>query len=294
MNAAKALLISYFILQPQELRAQDSPALKRHLFERINHDRGLHGLPSVKFHAKLSNIADRHCEEMLKEKYTSHWARSGLKPYMRYSLGGITAHTEENIATMWRTPFRLSPEALEREITERHMSLLNEKPPADGHRRSILGPHHTDVGIGLAYDSTGLALIEVYSDDYVRLEPTPSRARLSDRLKLNGMLSRQGFVFEGVSIYFEPLPRPLSVAKLEGTGAYSLPDELRTLRPILPNGYRYEDGESGTVTVRGGEFTCPLRFLRKEPGVYTIGVFIKENKRGAESFLVTNLCIFVE
>ena len=289
---ARVLLVPCLLAQTHDLRAPD--ALKLNLFERINRDRVHHGLQPVQFHAALSNLADRHCEEMLKQKYTSHWNRSGFKPYMRYSEGGIAAHTEENIATMRRTPFRLSRESLEREVRERHESLLNEKPPADGHRRSILGPHHTDVGVGLAYDSTGLVLIEVYADEYARLQPTPARARLSEKLKLSGAVFRPGYVLDSILIYFEPLPRKFSVAELESTGAYSLPDEFQTLRPILPSGYRYQDGGGGTIELRGAEFNCPLRFFRKQPGVYIIGVFIKQKKPGAEPFLVTNACIFVE
>ena len=94
---------------------------------------------------------------MLREGYASHWNRAGWKPYMRYSQGGVTDHTSENISSLNSTGFEVSFDSVKAEMTARHEGLIGEEPPYDQHRRNILDPRHTHVGIGRGLQQGGSA-----------------------------------------------------------------------------------------------------------------------------------------
>ena len=268
--------------------------LKLMVVEFINQDREEESADPVLFSEELSRMADKHCRELLDNKYTSHWNRAGWKPYMRYSQEGLVDQTSENISSMDSTHMEVSHQRLRQEMAVRHQSMVNEKPPNDLHRRSILNPLHTHVGIGLAYSNRGIRLIEVFADRYVEVEPLPRRLKPSGRLFLNGKLLKRSYEMQAVSVFYEPLPKPLSVVELAGTFMYGLPDDERILRPKLPQGLRYNSPDAGTgeVEVQGRRFSCPIQ-VGEDPGVYTLVVWV-QGKYEAKAFLATTISIFVE
>ena len=268
--------------------------LKLMMVEFINQDREKTSVDPVLFSEELSQMADAHCRELLDSKYTSHWNLAGWKPYMRYSQEGFVDQTSENISSMDITHMEVSPQRLRQEMAVRHQSMLNEKPPKDSHRRSILDPRHTHVGIGLAYSNQGIRLIEVFADRYVQVEPLPPRLKPSGRVFLSGKLLKRGYEVQAVSIFYEPIPRARSLVELAGTYTYSLPDDERILRPKLPQGLRYAPPDSGRgeVEIHGRRFSCPIR-VGKDPGVYTLVVWVQGKYEG-KAFIATNISIFVE
>ena len=108
------------------------------IVERINRDRASAGAPPVAYDPELSRAADRHCEEMLRGNYSSHWNREGWKPYLRYSHAGIRHATSENVASYWCTNCNFNVQKLRAEALASHERFMAEVPPHDGHRRSIL------------------------------------------------------------------------------------------------------------------------------------------------------------
>ena len=52
-------------------------------------------------------------------------------------------------------------------------AMMIEKPPHDGHRRTILDPHATHVGIGLAWEKGEFRIAQ----EFVRGHPLPPDAR---------------------------------------------------------------------------------------------------------------------
>ncbi len=268
--------------------------LRLMLVEFINQDREKASVDPVLFSEELSQMADKHCRELLDSKYTSHWNRAGWKPYMRYSQEGFVDQTSENISSMDIDHMEVSPQRLRQEMAVRHQSMMDEKPPNDLHRRSILHPLHTHVGIGLSYSNWGIRLIEVFADRYVEVEPLPRRLKPSGGLFLNGKLLKRGYEMQAVSVFYEPLPKPLSLVELAGTFMYSLPDDERVLRPKLPQGLRYNspDAGRGEVEVQGRRFSCPIQ-VGEDPGVYTLVVWVQGKYEG-KAFVATNISIFVE
>lgn len=278
--------------------AQSAPTdvlrdLRLRLVEEINRDRQAAGLQPVEYSEELSMAADAHCREMLRENYVSHWNRAGWKPYMRYSLAGIHDYTSENIWSLWKSDLDTSRDELWKQLLAGHRSFMAERPPDDGHRQSILSPRHTHVGIGLFFERQGLRFMEVFGARYARLKPLPARATLQDKLKLEGKISGKNLVLFGLAIYYEALPEPMSREELRATYAYSLPEEHFMERKWLGAG-EYSDGSVGAVYIGdAGKFSLALRFWKKTPGVYTIGVWVRE-QRGGKPFLGATTSVFVE
>jgi uncharacterized protein YkwD len=289
-----SLLILLALLFP----AQSAPTdmlreLRVRLVEEINRDRKAAGLQPVEYSEELSIAADAHCREMVRENYMSHWDRAGQKPYMRYSLAGIQDYTSENIWSLWSSNLETSPGELWKLLLAGHRGFMAELPPNDGHRQSILSPRHTHVGIGLFFDRQSLRLMEVFGARYAQLKSLPARATLQDKLKLEGQIYGKNLVLFGVAIYYEALPAPMSREELRATYSYSLPEEYSMERTWLKDG-QYSDGSEGSVYIGdAGKFSLALRFWKKTPGVYTIGVWVRE-QRGGRPFLGAMTSVFVE
>lgn len=294
-----SLGLLFFFASPSALAGEPIGAarileLKLMLVEFINQDREKVSVDPVLFSEELSQMADKHCRELLDSNYTSHWNQAGWKPYMRYSQEGFVDQTSENISSMDINQMEVSPQRLKQEMAARHQSLVSEKPPHDLHRRSILNPLHTHVGIGLAYSNRGVRLIEVFADRYVKVKPLPRRLKPSEETFLEGKLLKRRYEVQAVSIFYAPTPKPLSLMELAGTFMCGLPDDERILRPKLPGGLRYAPPDSGTgeVDVQGRRFSCPIK-VGKEPGVYTLVVWIQHKFEG-KAFMATNISILVE
>ena len=288
------LLIFLSLLLPTQAAPADSlRELRLRLIEEINRDRRAAGVQPVELSEELSRAADEHCQEMLREDYISHWDRAGRKPYMRYALAGITDFTSENIWSLWSSGLDTSTGELWKQLLAGHRSFMSERPPADGHRQSILAPHHTRVGIGLAFDRHGIRLIEVFAVRYAELNRLPAQATLQDKLKIEGRITEATLNLFAVAIYYEPLPRPMSREELRATYAYSLPEEESMQRPWREDSL-YADGTEGTVFFGDeGKFYLAFPFWKKAPGVYTVGVWLQD-KRGGKPFLGAMTSVFVE
>lgn len=262
--------------------------LRLRMVEMINADRKAAGLPAVEYSEDLSRAADAHCLDMVQGNYASHWNRDGWKPYIRYAAAGIRDHTSENLHAFWSSDFR--EEQVWDYMADGHRGFMAEQPPNDGHRRSILDPRHTHVGIGVAYGAGSLRMIELFGARYAELKALPFHARLKDNLAVSGRLLRMSDSLLGISVFHEPLPQSMNRAELNATFSYSLPREERMERPRLSPA-RYSDGSSGTVHVSGRGFQMPLSFW-KGKGVYTIAVWIDAG--GKASFIGAMTSVLVE
>jgi len=266
--------------------------LKLRLLDEINRARTEEGLSRVEYSAALSEAADAHCREMLLEGYISHWNRAGQKPYERYAWAGAQGNTAENITSLRDSEFPDDLKILWVSMFTGHQRFMAEVPPDDGHRRSILDPRQTHVGIGVAYDPSGMRLIEVYEARYVELRPLPPRATLRDSLTVSGRVLSPNLAFEALTVFYEPLPAAMNLSELSRTRSYSLPHEQRHERVQLIR-ERYVDGSRGSVEVApDGSFRAPLNFWKARPGVYSVGIWVRE--RGKETFLGGLLSVIVE
>jgi hypothetical protein len=280
----------------QEVSGDGIRIVKLKVVERINADRKKKGLQPVLYFEELSRLADDHCGEMLELNYLSHWNRTGVKPYMRYSLGGIADHTAENVGRIVDGKFSPSSlDSLEAQMMQIHENFASEQPSSDQHRWTLLDPHHTHAGIGLAFDQKRVIMIEVFASRYVTLtKPLPSHAKISQKLSIAGSISVKGFEIMGITIFYDPLPSERPLADLQSLMGYGFPKEELLLRPILPPLSRYGDGSTGTLETNGSTFRCAVPFFRDRPGVYTVVVWVRGSRSMEPFFMATHACVFVE
>ena len=131
--------------------------------------------------------------------------------------------------------------------------MMAERPPRDGHRRTILDPLFTHVGIGLAAVGGELRMTEEFTRvafEWMELPAVPLRkgdwARFAGRTLPDWEVGL-------VEIRFEPPPHPLSLSELRRRGSYRLPPVVRTLRPRLPESGRYDTGGRGDFVEKDGQ-----------------------------------------
>ena len=139
-------------LGPERTRIPyDDPraAEKRVLFERINRDRARARRPAGRVRA-ARGAGGRPVlpRRRALRRVGALGPRRDARPYLRWGLaGGVDFHAQN--AAAWTR--RLGPprRAVGRaSCCRRHESMMAETPPHDGHRRTILDPHWTHVGIG--------------------------------------------------------------------------------------------------------------------------------------------------
>lgn len=268
--------------------------IKRAVFERINADRRAHGLNAVAYDRLAAEVGESHCREMLAHGYVSHWNTRGLKPYHRFSFAGGTDAISENCSgsdashDVYRSVGDVTAGVL-----ESHAAMLGEIPPDDGHRRTILNPANTHVGIGLAFNRRAVRMTQEFVQRHVEVKSVPpATLRVGEQFLLRGRVLSPAHRAKSIAVYFEPYPRPLSLDELHRTSSYGFPNEVDYEFPVCSPGRRYTDGSTGTVVIsRDGEFSCALNFKRRLPGLHTICVWLEGP--GGSSIPATGLTLRV-
>jgi uncharacterized protein YkwD len=297
LTAGVFLFLSFALIGAAPHRAADvSPpmpaaeTLRQELLLLVNGERLNAGLQPVQLDDLANRVGERHARELAEGGYLSHWSRNGWKPYMRYSFAGGTDAMAENVARLSGMTVSGNPRIREY-LREMHISMHDEKPPHDGHRRTILRPEHTHVGFGFAAYGSELRLTEEFLSRYVEMEPPPQTARPKDTVTLKGRILDAKYVLMNIQTFYEPTPETLSLDWLRRSGSYGLPDTSQILKPLLSDGRMYEDYTKGEISLSSkGRFQAPVKLFMDGPGVYTVVVWIAE-KKAQRPFPATNICI---
>ena len=263
--------------------------IRKNLLAMINEERDVEKVPPVELDDFATEVATKHAVDMAANEFISHWGTDGLKPYHRYSDAGGTHATEENLSAIDGT-WSLKAEDLKLETAYLHVRLYQEKPPYDGHRRTILRPQHTHVGIGLAVEKLRLRMVELFVAKYVDVQPIKREAKLGTQISFGGKVIRPDYSLHHVEVYYEPLPTRPDLNWLRATGSYALPRDSKVLRPQVPPPQVYVDGVPGVVEIaKNGSFKTPVQ-LDNKPGIYTVVAWIKRS-RTERAFPATAVCI---
>src|SRR5450759_4320928 len=118
--------------------------VKEGIFERINRDRLLAGLLPVAWDEAASRVADAFCAQQVREATRGHFLMDGVPPYARTAIAGVFGAQAEN-SVSWVTTAGSFTEPSLRLALMGHQEMMDEKPPQDGHRRTILDPDATPV-----------------------------------------------------------------------------------------------------------------------------------------------------
>lgn len=269
------------------------PAITNQLLSLVNFERTDAGLRSLKLDALACRVAQAHAVEMARNHYLSHWGLDGRKPYHRYSFaGGFEAIQENGSAFNSTTP--IASDEVPIHLSQMHRSMHDESPPNDGHRQTILNPRHTHVGFGYADYGFAVRLCEIYISRYISIDPYAATAAPQSKFILGGQPLERVHAVQSIDVHYEPLPSPPDMAWLRVARPYGLPEERESLFPKLRENVVYEDGSKGSIEIRGdGKFRAPIVLSRKEPGIYTIVVWLQKSGT-TDAFPATQVCVRAE
>ena len=286
-------------------RDETRATLREQVLKLINRDRALYNLPPVELDLQVSVTGDEYCRTQIRNRTTGHFTLDGIPPYARYSFAGGNDAVSENAAA-WSANYHFSERALYEMARRSQDAMMAEMPPHDGHKRTILDPHATHVGIGLAWEGGEFRLVQEFVRRYVDwTRPLPRTAHVDDVVMLNGR-PLHGAKLEGITVHHEPLPQPMTVAAANALMTYTLPEQRKEYLPRLRTEYaksangtidiirrEYADGRKGDFPIaKDGSFSFTVPFT-EGPGLYTVVVWVRKN--GADAPVsVSNVSLRVE
>ena len=251
--------------------AAPSDPLKADVLARINRDRAAKGLLPVAWDDGASKVADAFCRQQVREATNGHFLTDGVPPYARTSFSGVFGAQSEN-SVSWITTAKSFSESPTDLALLGHEGMMAEKPPADGHRRTILDPEATHVGVGYAVGQGRFQMAQEF------LTRTLERLTLSLRdpehlvLKFDGK-TLQNFQLEFVTIAHEPSPAPLTREQASGRSSYSYPSPTLAYIGEGISGMRVSGVDTqGKIRIWSNrEFT--FTFVPTQPGLYTFVIY---------------------
>jgi uncharacterized protein YkwD len=258
---------------------------RQYVLDLVNQDRGKEGLEPVEWDEVATKAAQRHVEDMTRHGYTAHWGTDGSVPEQRYTEAGGVHLVQENSACFF--------DAVERELDpdpkfdpvmleKIELAFINETPPNDGHRRNILKPVHTHVGIGLA-KPVGVeqpCMAQEFIDDYGEFDDLPSTAKVGQNVRIAGEV-KAPVEFGGVGIARIEPAAPMSAEKLNATSTYRMPEPYIL---FFPEGFKTPK----PVKLDGRKFSIEVALTdRGRPGRYEVSVWGKYPDSGGELVMVS-------
>jgi hypothetical protein len=270
----------------------DIPLARQRLLSQVNEERARVNLSRLKLDELACQVAGEHARDMVQRDFLNHWGSDGRKPYHRYSFAGGTDALRENVSSAWNLQ-SMTSNAVATTLHDMHLTMVQEVPPNDGHRQTILFPQLTHVGFGIAMEGHNLRLDELYLARYLEVDPIPRQAKTNSTVTLHGRLLNLTHQIAGIDLFFEPLPNPPTIEWLREPRSYGLPDVHEAYLPRLPAPLVYVDGGNGNIDMKGPrEFQVRIG-LSKKPGINTIVVWLEAGPNGTV-YPATGICIRVE
>jgi uncharacterized protein YkwD len=251
---------------------------RRYMVALVNRDRATQGLAPVELDEGAPTVAGQaHAEDMARLGYLGHWGSDGSVPEQRHTEAGGVDMVLENalcFTDMAKRTLDAKP-TIDPEQVERAESLFfDEVPPNDGHRKNILKPGHTRIGIGVAQPVATPTEIPVpcfaqeLTDGYGTYAPLPKRAKVGTVVRVEATLS-PGARPTGVGVARVVKPAPLTPAELNKRRSYPVPKPFQMYWGpgfVTPVEVKI-DGQKLSIDV-------PLSDKR-QPGLYEISVWAK-------------------
>jgi Cysteine-rich secretory protein family len=263
----------------------------------INRDRAAAKCPPVELDQTACAAGQLHSDTMAAIHFNSHWHPDGTKPPQRYAeCGGFDYDMENSHGTGDCPPFKITVAEKQlftkKEIEQEESCYFDEKPPNDGHRRNILNPEHTHVGLGLTlielkvtYDpdqpeDTNRQLVSAQefinkrASKFVQSDTSLHKGRT---YYLSGELN-PGATFDSFQLAREPAAKPISLdvlkdrSQLQYHGGYNLPAD-QVLAAFPPP---YLATPHAKATTDGRSFSCEITPQSDwRSGLYYITIWAK-------------------
>ena len=248
--------------------AEPEDPVKKGAFQQINADRAAHGLPPVAWDEAGSKVADRFTAAQVQEGTRGHYLPDGLPPYARTGLAGVFGMGAEN-AVAWMTSAPGFREPALKLALDGEASMMAERPPNDGHRKTILDPDATHVGVGWAQGAGQFRMSEEFMTRRLA-ELTLERVAEEPVTILFKGRTVAGQRLQFVTLAIEPVPRPISKAAADATTRYSYPVPRLA---YVPEGIKSLQivGTATEDKLRLGQSTeFSFRFTPGQAGLWTI------------------------
>jgi len=243
--------------------------MRSYALNEINLERSKAGLRNV----TLSPIdcSQGHADEMLRNRYLSHWGMDGSKPYMRYTSAGGRGSVAENAAYISSTGTLDAYES----IHKLNWNMVYDDSGSNwGHRDNMLNPEHNRVSIGVAFDGSTLSLVQDFEDYYftvAEVKQSGSSVSLSYTSTISGWRPEQ------VGVYYDPLPRSLTVEQLSSPPYNGSYDAGELVGGVVPQGYHLTQGITANAitwstsrSTLSASFDLGKIYSSRGAGVYTL------------------------
>ena len=264
----------------------DREGARNYMLELINRDRASLGLLPVVLDNTASEAAQLHSDEMSTIGYHGHWSLDGRKPDQRYSeLGGRDAVSENVIGAVNGTKAISSKYSSTADtstipkikLDSAEEAFFNEAPSNDGHRRNIVNPLHTAVGIGLTATPYNFCCVQEFIDHYGDYSDIPRNLDIGDRFTLKGRLLK-GVHISAVELRWEEFPKPVSKEFINERQSYSIPGAENS---VITYGVRSKVHPISVQLADGCEhFSVDIEINKRwKPGLYYLLVWADIDSR---------------
>lgn len=245
---------------------------KRALLRKINAERRDAGLSPVEYSLRAARAGDLFCKDAVEGAFSGHWDLRGRPPHLRWAeAGGVDQHAE-NSASETRTPGPIAT-PMGQLLQEAHARMMAEVPPDDGHRRTVLDPLWTHVGIGAALEGGEFRMTEEFVREVLEWVEIPAGPLRPGGVAPFAAKAPAGWTVALVAVAFEPLPRAATAREVSARRRYGIAEPYRRFLSMPAAGTTWEGGEKGEFAVGpGGDFRLGIP-LDRGPGDYWVMVF---------------------
>ncbi len=249
--------------------------VKAAVLARINADRARFGIAPVAWDDAAARVADAFCARQIQERTRGHFLMDGLPPYARTGFAGIFGLHSQNSVSWVTTAPKFSETTIALALSGQEQ-MMDEKPPADGHRVTILDPEATHVGVGYSVSGGRFQMSQEFltrrMEQVTLAEADAGGAAIVIRGK-----PAANWRLRFVTIAREEPPSPLTREQASGKTSYSYP---KASLAYIPEGIRGMTvvGMTTDDKVRilpGHEFL--FTFAPDRPGLYTFEFYVAES-----------------
>jgi uncharacterized protein YkwD len=246
------------------------------VFDRINADRTAAGAPPVAWDEAAANVARAFCAAQVRERTRGHFLTDGDPPYARTALEGVFGVGAEN-STAWLTSAREFQRGMVELALDAHQDMLEEKPPADGHRRTILDPDATHVGVGWSQQSGSFRMAQEFTTRRLSELSLTRVAQSPATILIEGKLLPSDH-FEFVTLAREPEPHPLTKGQADARTSYGYPEPRLAYVAEGRKSLRVLGTETDDrVSLHSASFS--FRFTPSLPGLWTVLIYTSDGRR---------------
>ncbi len=270
--------LSIPLVETLPLASQPEDAVKAAVFQRVNRDRAAGGLPPVAWDEAASRVADAFCTQQVREATRGHFLKDGIPPYARTGFAGVFGMQSENSVSWVTTGPKFSESPLRLALSG-HDQMMAEVPPQDGHRRTILDPEATHVGVGYALERGRFQMAQEFLARRLERLALSRREAGLDVLGVRGK-ALAPFQIQFVTIAREHAPFPLTREEANLRSSYSYPQATLAWIPEGQSRMQVEGTDTQPRIRLRSHREFSLTFAPAEPGLYTLVFYVATKPTG--------------